>query len=111
MKWFKAPIANVYYTLTLTNKDFKKACKKVGCKPSKFNSDATTNIMYKGSYIYCIVNVARKPCDLDELRALLVHEAVHISERVIEWMNDDSPSEEFKAYTIQSISLDLFKLI
>jgi len=41
--------------------------------------------------------------------AMLVHEAVHIWQRIREAMGENAPSSEFEAYSIQSISQDLMQ--
>lgn len=45
-----------------------------------------------------------------EIAALLVHEAVHIWQLIVEDMNEKNPSREFEAYSIQAISLQLMDL-
>lgn len=52
--------------------------------------------------------VCIRPNDNDaQVYALLVHEAVHIWQRVKELLGEHSPSAEFEAYSIQRISLEL----
>lgn len=43
--------------------------------------------------------------------AMLVHEAVHIWQRIRESMGETTPSCEFEAYSIQSISQDLMQAL
>lgn len=48
-----------------------------------------------------------------EVIGLLVHEAVHVWQRIREDINEDKPSNEFEAYAIQNIStrlIDAYKL-
>lgn len=44
-----------------------------------------------------------------ELAALLVHEATHIKQKVMDEIGEDKPSMEFEAYAMQFISCSLFK--
>jgi len=44
-----------------------------------------------------------------EIASLLVHEATHIKQKVMEEIGEDSPSKEFEAYSMQFISCSLFK--
>ncbi|KCY47724.1 hypothetical protein J715_3367 [Acinetobacter baumannii 1571545] len=41
---------------------------------------------------------------------LLLHEAVHVWQKVKKLMGEKEPSSEFEAYSIQSIAQDLFKM-
>jgi hypothetical protein len=44
-----------------------------------------------------------------EVIGLLVHEAVHVWQAVLEDINEDTPSTEFEAYAIQNISQRLIE--
>lgn len=43
-----------------------------------------------------------------EIYGLLLHESVHIWQKIRERMGEKKPSSEFEAYSIQSIAQDLF---
>lgn len=45
-----------------------------------------------------------------EVYGLLLHEAVHVWQRIRELMGEREPSTEFEAYSIQSIAQDLFEM-
>jgi hypothetical protein len=45
--------------------------------------------------------------ELEQVYALLVHEAVHIWQDVKHRIGEDNPSSEFEAYAIQNISQEL----
>ncbi|MDC5485845.1 hypothetical protein NRA67_18900, partial [Acinetobacter baumannii] len=47
---------------------------------------------------------------LIEIYGLLLHEAVHIWQKVKKLMGEKEPSSEFEAYSIQAIAQDLFKM-
>lgn len=48
-----------------------------------------------------------KGAGLEQYYSLLVHEAVHIFQRVCNYIGEDKPSDEFEAYCIQAISQEL----
>ena len=45
---------------------------------------------------------------IEQHYALLVHEAVHIWQRIRELLGESNPSKEFEAYAIQRLCLELF---
>lgn len=48
--------------------------------------------------------------NLIEVYGLLLHEAVHVWQKVKKLMGEKEPSSEFEAYSIQAIAQDLFKM-
>ena len=55
--------------------------------------------------VVCLGDVSRR--SLVDVAALLVHEAVHVWQAFCEDIGEKSPSDEFEAYSIQSISHEL----
>lgn len=47
-------------------------------------------------------------CTLNQVHALLVHEAMHLWRDVRELIGEDEPSKEFEAYAMQAICQRLF---
>ncbi|EXE24686.1 hypothetical protein K004_3842 [Acinetobacter baumannii 16553_8] len=45
-----------------------------------------------------------------EVYGLLLHEAVHVWQKIKKLMGEREPSSEFEAYSIQAIAQDLFKM-
>jgi hypothetical protein len=74
------------------------------------NAGATTNFLTNDigetSAIVCLFDY--KGLDKKQIYALLCHEAVHIFQELCSQMNEEKPSKEFEAWTIQKISQDLF---
>lgn len=72
---------------------------------------ATTHFLERAdgsqSAIVCII----KPKEITrhQLNALLVHEAVHIWQETRSSLGEKSPSSEFEAYSVQSISQSLME--
>lgn len=55
--------------------------------------------------IVCLFNLTY---ELEQIFALLVHEAVHIYQDLRDQMGERRPGKEFEAYAIQNISQELF---
>lgn len=60
---------------------------------------------HKPCVIVCMAQM--KGAELEQYYSLLVHEAVHIFQRVCDYIGEDKPSDEFEAYSIQAISQEL----
>ena len=59
--------------------------------------------------VISVVCLAKPPEGITgvDIAALLVHEAVHVWQNAMANINEDSPSKEFEAYSIQAISANL----
>jgi len=111
-------ISPVPYCLCTDEKRFKKVMKTLRVpksqRPSflgRETSDAATHVLETSDGDRCAVVTIRKQGDktAEQVYALLVHEAVHIWQFVREGLGEDSPSSEFEAYSIQSISQSLME--
>jgi hypothetical protein len=114
--------SQVRYGLFLSPKDFFKELKKMGLPdwdkevfipPS---AGACVNF-YEGEvsgYVAFVCldqeKVEKENLTLNQVHALLLHEAVHIWQRIKICMNEKYPSKEFEAYSIQRIAQNLFYL-
>lgn len=64
---------------------------------------------FYNNYQFAIVQLGE--CDnrsIHQIHGLLLHEAVHIWQRLRTVMGEDEPSKEFEAYSVQRIAQDLF---
>lgn len=115
--WFPRNLIESPYQwcLCLSEKDFDKAQKQLKIKKSDRcawmateHVDATAHFLEsegKHYAVVCLKDDASRPVNL--MLSLLVHEAVHIFQRIRLMMGEDHPSHEFEAYSIQRISQDL----
>jgi hypothetical protein len=114
-KWLDRRVtpAAPYFTLCLTEEDYKAATKHLELKETvKWVSDganATTHIMNnpegKSVCLVCIKGFeGREP---SEVAGLLIHEAVHVWQEYLRSIHETSPSSEFEAYGIQNIAQEL----
>lgn len=104
----------VYYTIATSEKIMQRELKRLKV-PDKFEhvssgSDATTQSFTdetgKQISIVCFYDHKSNP-DLLNL-SLIVHEAVHIWQKIRDSMGEKEPSAEFEAYSVQMISQELF---
>ena len=59
------------------------------------------------SCVVCIGNMKNVPPI--RIASILVHEAVHIWQTYIEFIDEENPSKEFEAYSIEAISYNLME--
>ena len=115
MKWCNRELIRspLYIGLCLSEKKFAKEMKRMGIKnPPSFlktpQSNATAHFFIKDGDESVIVALGKhKKREPIEVAGLLVHEAVHIWQAVKDSIGEHSPSMEFEAYSIQSISQQL----
>ena len=108
--------------LCQTEKQFKNELKRLGVSESEAvqwvtdGKDATvTEFSGTKKHEKCfLVGIKQdKTTRPIETIGLLVHEAVHVWQRIREDINEDKPSTEFEAYAIQNLSIrliDAYKL-
>ena len=93
--------------LCLSKKDFKAEMKRLKVpNPPKWITDGKDGMTHFFSYrgretaIVCIKQ-HNKPI---ETVGLIIHEAVHIYQYIKQNLNENNPSKEFEAYSIQTIA-------
>jgi hypothetical protein len=103
------------FALCLSQKEFSKELKRlkiVSDEPLVKNSwsSATAHKMSgPNNEFIAIVTLAdrAKDMEIEQVYALLVHEAVHLWQWQCELIGERDPSSEFEAYSIQAISQEL----
>ncbi len=116
MKWLDRAIvvSPVYYGLCLSKRDFRKELRRLGIKERVSwlspGAGATTHMLDSDDGRACAIVCLgdHKGRSLAAVHALLVHEAVHVWQKIRETINERDPSSEFEAYSLQSIALELF---
>lgn len=81
----------------------RKELGKDGMYPELPDTDGFTHSFESDDGVVSLVYVRRTDTS-SETMAILVHEAVHVAQAYWEFMNEDIPSSEFMAYTVQQIS-------
>lgn len=113
MKWIeRSLIVGPYVTLVLSEQQFHKAMRHCQIRKEDrgdwVSSDANATVHFPGNPAKeqcCIVAVrVEKKTDPNSVVGILVHEAVHIWQSFKRYIGEKEPSDEFEAYSIQSIS-------
>lgn len=108
-------ILGPYLCLCTTEKDYQAVMDYLKVPPHQRGPwvnkrvGATTHLLENQDHglvtVVCVGDVSR--CSPVGVAALLVHEAVHVWQAFCEHIGEKSPSDEFEAYSIQSISYEL----
>lgn len=104
-----------YMTLCLSEAAYLTAVKHCGIKnPDAWlgeHARASVHTWVQNSNLLCLVCVHPDAAKADpiDLCSSLVHEAVHVFQRLCEHIGERKPSMEFEAYSIQNISEALMR--
>lgn len=113
MRYFKTPFGHVCYALAVTDKHLKRIRKDTGIKKKNLrkldNAYAHVSAFEREGDTLCIVVLDKTEFSYEEMLGLIAHEAVHVWQHAVKAMEDDSPSDEFEACSIQMICTDLFE--
>jgi hypothetical protein len=105
--------ASTFIGLCTSQKQFDNTLKALEQQPRAWiktaHSDATTHFTQdqKGRNITIVCIRTSDSVEPIQLAAMLVHEAVHIFQWYCAHIGEQYPSDEFEAYSIQSISQEL----
>jgi len=104
----------VIYNLETCEKRFDKLVKSIGHDPREYGfthkGDACTHIFGSEKNDTLAIVTIRPDRDqkIETVFAMIAHEAVHVWQHICEELNEESPSSEFEAYSIQAICANLF---
>lgn len=109
-------IVGPYLALCTTEDEYNAACTHLKVPANQrgvwLQSGGTTHTFEQnGKALTCIVCVDLKEIKkrpICEVANILVHEAVHVFQQHCKDINESKPSDEFEAYSIQSIFTTLF---
>jgi hypothetical protein len=115
IKWLdRRTVIAPHLTLCLSEKEYLAVCKHLNVKkpmPWVSSSARATNHTFElDGKLTCAVCIS-EPAQMHdgiEIAALLVHEATHIKQELMQSIGETHPSPEFEAYTMQSICQILF---
>jgi len=105
----------IQYGLVTSQKQYEKELKQLKVpKPQwgRFVNEgkgATVTYLENDAGQICIVGIDVQDYSIEQIYAMLVHEAVHIWQEIKRDMGEREPSSEFEAYSIQGISQNLME--
>lgn len=103
----------LFFGICTSEKLFKKELRRLKIKDGPDflltdHANATAHFFEKDGKTSALVCINGKCKNSKiEIYALLVHEAVHIWQKIRSHIGEHNPSDEFEAYSIQQISLEL----
>ncbi|MGG2098135.1 hypothetical protein ABFY41_11245 [Acinetobacter haemolyticus] len=110
-EWYITPFQHVKYTLARTQLHMDLLFDDMSDTDEFLSTGSDAQVDFYQNSTYAIVQIGnasdKEPI---EVYGLLLHEAVHIWQRVRQLMGEANPSVEFEAYSIQAIAQDLFEM-
>lgn len=111
MRYHKSVFDVLTYCLVVSKKDAKKVIKKykldAGDLPADIGSDAYAYHDPNTSIV--VVRLIAEDLSLVEVMGLIVHEATHVKQYIMEQISEHNPSDEFEAYIMQEITKNLIQ--
>lgn len=118
--WLDKPLIPlpVHVGLFCYPEDFEKERKKRKIPPCQYITDHAQMCVHTfendetGMQVKCICVDMRKMKgqSTNEIIAMLVHEVIHVWQGIKEYLGERSPSNEFEAYAIQHLTLNVLEL-
>lgn len=110
-EWYISPFQHVQYALARNQIHMDLLFEDMGRADQFLDMGADAQVSSYSDGAYVIVQIG-EAADKDQIQVygLLLHEAVHVWQKVKKLMGEKEPSPEFEAYSIQSIAQDLFKM-
>lgn len=110
-EWYISPFEHVKYTLARNQMHMDLLFDDMSDSDEFMSMGCSAQVDYYDGGKHCIVQLGEvADRSLLQVHSLLLHEAVHVWQRVKVLMGEKEPSIEFEAYSIQRIALDLFSM-
>lgn len=110
-EWHISPFEHSKYTLARNQDQFDLLFDDVKDTDEFLSLEGDAQVDYYENGKHCIVQLGDVgERSLLQTHGLLLHEAVHIWQRIKILMGEKEPSIEFEAYSIQRIAQDLFSM-
>lgn len=111
-EWYMSPFQHIQYTLARNQLHMDLLFDDMEEADQFLSIDgAAAQVDYYQEGTYAVVQLGdTSERDLIEVYGLLLHESVHVWQRIRKLMGEREPSSEFEAYSIQAIAQDLFEM-
>ncbi|OTU47248.1 hypothetical protein CAT37_01690 [Acinetobacter pittii] len=111
-RWHISPFQHVQYTLARNQIHLDLLFEDMNNVDTFLSVEgAAAQVDFYSNGAYAVVQLGdTSERKLIEVYGLLLHEAVHVWQKVRKLMGEKEPSSEFEAYSIQAIAQDLFKM-
>ena len=109
-EWYISPFQHVKYTLARNQIHMDLLFENMNDVDEFMSNGCDAQVNFYNDDSMAIVQIQDCERPLIEVHGLLLHEAVHIWQRIKQRMNERDPSTEFEAYSIQAIAQDLFAM-
>lgn len=108
-EWETSPFQHLKYTLARNQLHMDLLFDDMDDSDRFMSMGAGAQVDFYQDSSYAIVQIGDcTELTIIEIYGLLLHEAVHIWQRIKLRMGEEHPSKEFEAYSIQHIAQDLF---
>lgn len=111
-EWHISPFQHVQYTLARNQIHIDLLFEDMNNVDTFLSVEgAAAQVDFYSNGAYAVVQLGdTSERKLIEIYGLLLHEAVHVWQKVRKLMGEKEPSSEFEAYSIQAIAQDLFEM-
>lgn len=110
-EWYISPFEHVKYTLARNQMHMDLLFDDMSDSDEFMSMGLGAQVDFYADSSYAIVQIGDTSArSIVEVFGLLLHEAVHVWQRVRQRMGESNPSTEFEAYSIQRIAQDLFEM-
>ncbi|RKG37884.1 hypothetical protein [Acinetobacter sp. WCHAc060007] len=110
-EWYTSPFQHIKYTLVRNQVQLDILFDDVADTDKFMSCGCDAQVNFYNDDSMAIVQIGEVPERTPiEIYGLLLHEGVHVWQRIKQRMNELNPSIEFEAYSIQAIAQDLFAM-
>lgn len=109
-EWYTSPFQHIKYTLARNQIHMDLLFENMNDVDEFMSKGCEAQVSFYNDDSLAIVQIKESDRSLIETYGLLLHEAVHIWQRIKRLMGEYEPSKEFEAYSIQAIAQDLFAM-
>lgn len=109
-EWYISPFQHIKYTLARNQIHMDLLFENMNDVDEFMSGGRDAQVDFYNDGSLAIVQIKDSERSTIEIHGLLLHEAVHVWQRIRQLMGEQEPSKEFEAYSIQAIAQDLFEM-